>query len=80
MSDKTAHLLSKSTIVIPAKNEAKGLEKLLPGLLEHAKGARIIVVDDGSTDGTADVCEKYGVDTIRHLHSKGNGASIKNVV
>ncbi|WP_321413368.1 glycosyltransferase family 2 protein [uncultured Desulfobacter sp.] len=78
MPDTINALLDRSTIVIPAKNEAKGLETLLPDLLKHAKGARIIVVDDGSIDGTADICETYGVKTIRHLHSKGNGASIKN--
>lgn len=47
-------------------------------LLKHAKGARIIVVNDSSTYSTGDICKKYGVGTIRHLHSKESGAFIKN--
>ena len=69
--------LTKSTIVIPAKNEAPGLERLLPALQLTAQGAHILVVDDGSTDNTQDVCKKYNIETVRHTRSKGNGAAIK---
>ena len=43
--------------VIPAYNEAENIPKLLADLAPVARelGARVIIVDDGSTDGTAEV-------------------------
>ncbi len=75
--EKLEAWLNKSTIVIPAKNEELGLNLLLPKLQKTAKKAHILVVDDGSTDATQEICRKYGVETIRHRRSKGNGAAIK---
>ena len=69
---------SKISIVIPAKNEAASLKTLLPSLLEQFSEAEIIVVDDGSSDATASLCQQHGIRCIRHLYSKGNGAAIKS--
>lgn len=68
-----AHL----SVIIPAKNEAQGLQRLLPELQTLLPGAEILVVDDGSSDGTADVCAHCKVRRLRHPYSKGNGAAIK---
>jgi glycosyltransferase involved in cell wall biosynthesis len=65
------------TVVIPARNEADSLRSILPSLVALMVGAEILVVDDGSTDDTAEVCESYGVHLIRHPYAKGNGAAIK---
>ncbi|MDX1473810.1 MAG: glycosyltransferase family 2 protein, partial [Reinekea sp.] len=65
------------SVVIPAKNEAENLRRLLPKLLEHLPEAEIIVVDDGSTDDTQAVLEKFGVKSVKHPVSLGNGAAIK---
>lgn len=65
------------SIVIPAKNEARPLQKLLPTLLELDCVSEIIVVNDGSTDETEKVCSTAGVRVINHRYSKGNGAAIK---
>ena len=66
------------SIVIPAKNEEQGLSKFLPELAKCYPQAEIIVVNDGSTDSTAEVAGRFGAEVINHVYSKGNGASIKS--
>jgi glycosyltransferase involved in cell wall biosynthesis len=66
------------SIILPAKNEAQGLSALLPRLRSACPDAEIIVVDDGSTDGTREVCERHGVTCLVHPYSMGNGAAIKS--
>ena len=66
------------SIVLPAKNEAVNLVKLLPVLRQEFPDAEILVVNDGSTDDTVAVCEAAGVRVISHRYSRGNGASIKS--
>ena len=68
------------SIVMPAKNEAINLQKLLPLLQATVPGAELIVVNDGSTDATVALCESLGVTVVTHQYSKGNGASIKSGV
>jgi glycosyltransferase involved in cell wall biosynthesis len=65
------------SIILPAKNEARGLEVLLPKLVSLYPGSQILVVDDGSDDNTIDVCKRHAVDVISHPYSMGNGAAIK---
>lgn len=69
--------LMKVSVVIPAKNEAEGLKAFLPELIEQENIFEIIVVDDGSTDGTVDVCKSFGITVYSHPYSIGNGAAIK---
>jgi glycosyltransferase involved in cell wall biosynthesis len=66
------------SIVLPAKNEAIGLAKTLPRLKDTFAGVEIIVVDDGSTDDTPEICRTHGVVHLRHPYSMGNGAAIKS--
>lgn len=65
------------SIVIPARNEARNLEVLLPEIRRLFPDREVIVVNDGSSDDTREVCERSGVKVITHAYSKGNGASIK---
>lgn len=84
MSDKTVEnlksdFISKTSIVIPAKNENSGLIKLIPRIFDVLPEIlEVIVVDDGSTDDTASTCEKFGAKVIKHINSRGNGAAIKS--
>lgn len=65
------------SIIIPARNEEAGLDRILPVLRQQYRDAEIIVVDDGSIDSTAAVCESYNVSRLAQPYSKGNGAAIK---
>ena len=66
------------SIIIPAKNEAVSLVSLLPELKGLYPLAEIITVNDGSTDGTSEICRKFGVREIKHNYSMGNGAAVKS--
>ena len=66
------------SIIIPAKNEAKSLVNLLPLLQATLPSAEIVVVNDGSTDNTQQICEDASVKVINHPYSRGNGAAIKS--
>ena len=68
---------SSISIILPAKNEARGLEKTLPALFELFPHAEIIVVNDGSSDNTAAISKAAGAKVITHPYSMGNGAAIK---
>ncbi len=67
----------KLSIVIPAKNEAAAIGDVVRTALDEFSGAEVIVVDDGSTDGTADAAEQAGAIVIKHPESLGNGAAVK---
>lgn len=68
----------KLSIIIPAKNEADGLMGLLPDLQKVIPDAEIIVVNDGSTDNTLQICQEAGVKVVNHTYSRGNGSAIKS--
>jgi glycosyltransferase involved in cell wall biosynthesis len=67
------------SIVIPVYNEADNLAKLLGKIqVLRLPQAEIIVVDDGSTDRTADIALNAGANVIRHPYNIGNGAAVKS--
>ena len=66
-----------TSIVIPAFNEAATIGEVVSGLRAAARWHEIIVVDDGSSDGTAEAARAAGAAVIRHPYNKGNGASVK---
>lgn len=65
------------SIVIPAFNEEIGLRRIVPELRRAANVAEVIVVDDGSTDATAQVAREAGARVLRQPYNKGYGASLK---
>lgn len=66
------------SVILPAKNEADGLRRVLPAIRARHPEAELIVVDDGSTDDTVAVAKKYGARIVTHPRSLGNGAAIKS--
>src|SRR5688572_20833199 len=65
------------SVILPAKNEAEGLQRTLPALRAQLPDAEVIVVDDGSTDATAAVAAGHGARVLSAPYSMGNGAAIK---
>ncbi|HUU43083.1 MAG TPA: glycosyltransferase family 2 protein [Planctomycetota bacterium] len=75
------------TVVMPAYNESAALESYLPTVVAHCreKGYALVVVDDGSDDGTAALADKSaargaGVTALHHKVNRGYGAAIKTGV
>jgi len=67
----------KVSVIMPAKNEAKAIGKVVEKLRELYPAYQILVVDDGSGDDTSRVAKEAGADVVSHPVSLGNGAAIK---
>lgn len=73
MFQKCEDLLS---IIVPAYNAEKYIQTTIDCLLHQTyPHLEIIIVDDGSTDGTADICDEYRtrISTVRVIHQKNSG-------
>jgi glycosyltransferase involved in cell wall biosynthesis len=68
----------QTSVVIPAYHEAEVIADVVAGLLRTASWHEVLVVDDGSTDRTAEAAAAAGATVIRHPYNKGNGASVKS--
>jgi len=67
------------SIIIPAFNEAGAIGSTLEKIAKLAiPQSEILVIDDGSSDGTAEVAEQSGARVIRHPYNIGNGAAVKS--
>lgn len=66
-------------LVMPAYDEASNLRALLPARPAEILGivAHVLVVDDGSGDGTAAVAAAHGAWAIRIPHNRGGGFALK---
>src|SRR5437870_6188869 len=58
-------------------NEADAIGGVVSRLREAADWREIIVVDDGSSDETAERARAAGACVVRHPYNKGNGAAVK---
>jgi hypothetical protein len=64
-------------VVIPARNEADRIQATVTSAAGIAGVALVIVVDDGSTDGTAAVARRAGAVVTRHARNRGKGAAME---
>ena len=70
------------SIVIPAFNEEQGVAQVIGELRsvlsQHGINAEILVIDDGSGDGTAQAAAAAGARVFRHRSNRGYGAALKS--
>jgi hypothetical protein len=64
-------------VVIPARNEADGIQATVTAALGLSDVALVIVVDDGSKDGTAAAARHAGAVVTRHARNRGKGAAME---
>lgn len=67
---------SNVAVVIPALNESLRIREVVEDALAHCD--RVIVVDDGSDDGTADLIADLDVTVLRHPRRMGKGAALRD--
>ena len=63
---------------IPAYNEEKTIAKIV--ILTQKYADKVIVVDDGSTDMTAEIAQKLGAIVLKHNKNMGKGAALKTAL
>ena len=84
---KTAMTLPTHSFILPAYNESERLNESIPKVLEYVRdrglAAELIVVNDGSTDATADVVRRFAagnpmVVLLENPGNRGKGYSVRN--
>lgn len=69
----------KLSVIMPCYNEVSTIEEIVSQVLEVGLAHEIIIIDDGSTDGTRDILPRLESETVRiilHEQNQGKGAAI----
>ncbi len=61
--------------IIPALNEEVSIGSIVLKTKDYVD--KVIVIDDGSTDNTADIAKRAGAEVIKHTKNKGKGSAFK---
>jgi len=69
----------KVAILVPAYNEAESIGQVLDRIPAEVCGVKtsVLVVDDGSRDGTGDAAAEHGAIVARHVINRGGGAALR---
>ncbi|MCD2201060.1 glycosyltransferase family 2 protein [Halobacterium sp. KA-4] len=65
----------RTVAVLPAYNEADTVGPVIEGTREHVE--EVVVVVDGSSDGTADVAREHGATVVEHVFNTGVGGAVR---
>jgi glycosyltransferase involved in cell wall biosynthesis len=76
-ADESAIRSERLLVVVPAHNEAPNLKPVIRGIQVALPAADVVVVDDGSTDRTADVARMAGAHVVAHPFNLGYGVAIE---
>lgn len=60
--------MSKSLVIIPTYNERENVEKMIRQVMTYEENFHILIVDDGSPDGTSEIVEKLQLEYNERLH------------
>ena len=71
---------STVSIVIPALDEEDSIAEVVTRVRAAGAWREVLVIDDGSTDATAERAEQAGARVIGHPYRKGNGAAVKTAI
>lgn len=64
-------------VLLPGYNVARHLADLVPTIREHLPTADVVLVDDGSGDGTAHVATELGLHVVIHPENRGKGMALR---
>ncbi len=67
-------IIMRACVIIPTFNESKTIAGLIQQV--QSSGLEVIVIDDGSTDNTADIAEASKAQLLRNVKNLGKGASL----
>ena len=72
------------SVLIPVYNEERTLERLLDAVEERPEVSELVIVDDGSTDATAEILRardfKVKAQVIHHERNRGKGAALRTAI
>ena len=60
--------MSKSLVIIPTYNERENVEKMIRQVMTYEENFHVLIVDDGSPDGTSEIVEKLQLEYTDRLH------------
>ena len=80
MTSEDSSELQPITCIIPALNEEKTIGEVIDSVQQVDLLTEILVIDDGSTDGTSAVAKDRGARVIRNPINRGKGAAMKRGV
>ncbi|MFL4473705.1 bifunctional polysaccharide deacetylase/glycosyltransferase family 2 protein [Paeniglutamicibacter sp. MACA_103] len=66
-------VLEPVSVIVPAYNEAAGIEAAVRSIAASSHPVQVIVVDDGSTDDTADIVEALGLPNVELIRKENGG-------
>jgi glycosyltransferase involved in cell wall biosynthesis len=69
--------MSRNLAIVPAYNEAASIDRVVDELRGQAPDFDVLVIDDGSTDATAEHARRAGAKVVRHPFNLGIGGAVQ---